>query len=734
MPSWQSLQELRRRNRDLDQDDRTWLGKIAMKKINQPLQCKGPGDSVEVSTSATDNQYIISKVVVISLGLLLAISWVVAYKGSSVVSQAVNLHYLHLPEHPYFQPGNAGLLYVLTPIVVINSLTLFLLPGIFLVLARGKTHRWTEMIIQAFGTSFIVYVVLISMVKLISPVPPDSSTFIVAVASGGALAWAILAYRVFQGTKLPWPISQRQDIRRLVWTVSIPVVVLLVLFPIIFWQDMHDDGFEALEIGRSLSTYFLPRFPQPTGLTGLGNGMIPMAYPVHWFVTLFGPVEASARLPLLLYLPVLFCLLVELIEWRSPPALGLAEEALLCLALGIYTVTMSYNASYDPYFADIASPTAFDTLSVVCMLATINFLWSGQTVWFFFFALMSYLGRPTGFMVLGLLGLAVALTLPEFRKRWLVMIATAMGSFILIAFVYDNIYSPWVIGTANLVYRSSGILNRMRYLRLIEFSRICYGLFPSGILPFVSLLFFRWQDRFARVITIVSLSYFVFFFFQAFVALHHFVPVMILPLVVFWRLYLHHQKWFRRVSLPAVALTSVVAFWLSLPRSFEINRTVRPIGQKTAILVGDYDTDFRTQVKHAELFFNLIPPDWEVEDPAKELVSGYASIIYYSTRPKPPCTEIHYIVQSIGDPKPTGFTKIAADEEAAIYVKDLKEWEGDRFQELCTDYRSPLYDIPNTTLFFYRGIPEGDILIDLRRVAGDTKRFVQRIFSNFTPR
>ena len=685
---------------------------------------------VEGSTSVRS----LSRRTVIYLGLLLVASYIVAWVGRDVVPGVVNLYSVELPEHPYFQPDRAGLLYVLVPLVVVSSLVLFLLPGLFLVLASGKTARWTELVIRAFGASFIVYVTLISAVKLLSSTLPSSFAFVCALGGGGVLAWGVLAFRVFRGDRLAWALSQQADLRRLGWTMAIPVIVLLTMMPVIFWQDMHDDGFEALEIGRSLSAYLLPRFPTPSGFLGLNAGMTPMAYPVHWFVTLFGPIEASARLPLLLYLPVLFCLLVELIEWQSPRAMGLAEEAVLCLAVGIYTVTMSYNASYDPYFADIAAPAAFETMTVVCIAAAIRFLWSGQRAWFLFFAMLSYFCRPTGFMILGLVGLATALTLPEYRKRWLAMIAMAMGLCVLIAFAYDKVYIPWVAGPVSLGYGFSSFLNRMRYLRLIELSRINFGLFPGGVLPFVALFFFHWQDRLAKVIAIVTLLYFCFFVLQAFVALHHFVPVMILPLVVFWRMYLHHQRWFRRVGLPVVALVSIAAFWLSLPRHFEINRTVRPIGQRTAILIGDYDRDYRTQVEHAELFFSLMSPDWDVAAPAKELVTGYASMIYYATRPKPSSVEVNYTIQPIGDPAPVAWTRVAADTKVVVYVRDLGQWERDRFQELRTDYRSPLYDIPSSTLFFYRGVPEEHVLIDLIKVAGDTKRFVQAVFSNLVPR
>jgi hypothetical protein len=286
----------------------------------------------------------------------------------------------------------------------------------------------------------------------------------------------------------------------------------------------------------------------------------------------------------------------------------------------------------------------------------------------------------------------------------------------LIAFVYDKIYIPSIISDASFGYSSSSVLRRFRYLRVDDLFRINYVLFPSGILPMVALLAFRRQDPLGRVITLVSLLYFGFFYFQAFVALHHFVPVMLLPLVVFWRMYLHQESWLRRVSLPAVVLTSVVALWLSLPRHFEINRTVRAIGQKTAFLVGDYSTDFQTQVGRAHLLFKFIPPDWEVPDATTELVSGYGSIIYYATRPKTLNMPINYIVQSLGDPAPLGSTRVAADKVAALYVKDVQQWHRDRFRRLQTDYRSPLYDIPRTTLFQHWGAPQGKYTIDLKHV------------------
>jgi hypothetical protein len=619
--------------------------------------------------------------------------------------------------HPYgFQFSHTGLSYLLMPLVVISSIALMLYPGIFLVLAIGKTSQWTNTLIQAFGASFIAYVFLISMVKLILPVPPNPSAFQTAVALTGLLTWIFLAYRVFRGTKLPWPLSKKEDIRRLFWTLVIPLIVLLSMLPVFFWQDMHDDGFEVLEIGRSLSEYLLPRFPNLTGVVALGQGMLPMAYPVHWFVSQFGPLEVSARLPILLYLPVLFCLLVQLIEWRSPRNLRSIEEAMLCLALGIYAVTMIYNASYDPYFADIAAPAASETLTVTFLMGMIYFLFRGHLFWFLFFAIISFLCRPTGLLILGFLGIAVFISSLGNRKTHVMWILTAIFLCGILAFAYNKFYIASIVGEGGSGFPLRGLLGRFRYLRLDDLSRINYVLFPSGILPFLFLLAFYWQDPLARAIAFVSLSYFIFFFSLAFVALHHFVPVMILPLVVFWRLYLGYPKLPRRLSIPVIALAGVLSLWLSLPRHFEINRTIRAIGQRTAFLIGDYNSDYQTLAQRAKLLFKLIPPDWKVQDPTKELVSGYCSLIYYSTRPKAPDIRINYILQPLyyqGAPK---FIKIADDNVAALYVKDLQQWHNDRMRSFRTDYRSPLYDIPRTTLFRHWGAPKGAYTIDLKKM------------------
>ncbi len=105
-----------------------------------------------------------------------------------------------------------------------------------------------------------------------------------------------------------------------------------------------------------------------------------------------------------------------------------------------------------------------------------------------------------------------------------------------------------------------------------------------------------------------------------------------------------------------------------------------------------------------------------MKDPKSELISSPASIIYYSTRQKPQNAQINYVVQPLANQVPNGFSKIADDGIAAIYVKDVRKWFLDRYRPLQTDYRSTLYDIPRATLFRHWGSHQGQYTIDLGRI------------------
>jgi hypothetical protein len=578
------------------------------------------------------------------------------------------------------------------------------------------------LVVWSFGISYGLILLASTLFKLSFATPLSGNAFVVLVGCLSAVTWGAFGLRVWRGARVASPIADRRDFRRIVWTLTIVVVFLLTAMPALLWQDMHDDGFEALEIGRSLSTHLLPRFPSPRAVLGIGAGMVSMAFPVHWFVALFGPLEVSARLPMLLYLSVLFCLLVELIEWDSARRMGFPEEAALCIGLGAYATTMCFNASYNAYFADIAAPAAFETLTVLCISATIYFLWRDRLAWFLFFAILSYLCRPTGLLVLVFAGLAALIAMPDRRVRRLKRIVLAIGLCVLVTVVYDSYYVASFAESDSGGIPFMGVLARFRYLRIGDFSRFLWVIVPSGFLPFFSLFLIRWQDSFSKFISVVALSYFSFFYIPAFVALHHFVPVMILPMVVFWRMVLNQSSEpvlrLQNRHVPALVMlaTGALALGISLPRHFEIDRTMRYIGQKIDLRIGDYETDFREQVRHADLLLDIVPPDWEVEDPDQELISGYCSVIYYATRPKVGTASLNYLVKAPPGEPEGSFHEVANDGDAALYVRDLEEWKRDQTRAPRTDFRSRAYEQPRTTLFRHWGAPQGFYTVDLKRL------------------
>jgi len=657
---------------------------------------------------------------VLALGAAAVVTGLIVGWGRHTIDRIVVDYSHQLPAHPYFHPADGGRLYVIAPLVVCSSLALVLWPGIFATLAAGRARRWTELLVWSFGASYVLLFLGGSAAKVLLEGPLAAGGFFVTCGLTAAVGWSALAYRVFRGERVASPFSTRRDLRRLGWTIALPCGFMLATIPVFFWQDMHDDGFEALELGRSLSTHMLPRFPTAEGIFSIGGGMLPMAYPVGWFVQMFGPLEVSARLPLLLYLAVLFCLLIEMIEWRSPRELGPLTEAAVCLAVTGYAVTMGFSASYDPYFADLAAPAAFETLTVVSILSALYFLWTGRTSWFLFFAVLSFLCRPTGLLVLGFAALATLVTMPERRRAWLVRIAAAIGLCIVVTLVYNRFHLTPNVEGGSVGFPLQSILGRFRFLRFGDLGRFVWVALPVGVLPFLSLFALKRQDAYSRFVTVIAACYFAVFYFPAFVALHHFVPVMILPLIVFWRSWLNWEAdgalsgRFRSIALATVLAIAAVSLALSLPRHFEINRTVRTIGEKLDFRIGDYETTHREQVRHAQLLFRLIPPDWEVEDPSRELVTGYSSLIYYATRPKRSETRINYVVQPVAAPVDPDLSLIGDDGTAALYVRDQEEWEADRMQSLRTDYRSPLYDVPRTTLFRHWGEPRGSYTLDVK--------------------
>jgi len=646
------------------------------------------------------------------LGIFLLLNLFIIIFLRDTISAVAGL-YPELPESTHwFVASHAVFLYLLTPLIVAATIVTLLAPGLLIVIAGKWAESPGELVLKGFGLSWVLHFLTTSIAKAFSDSPLDSARFILLVSIMLVAAFGALVLRSRKVNRIFSLFSDPANRAQLLWLFAIPFIFVIPLLPVIFWQDLNADGFEAMEIGRTLSTSILPVFPTSAGTLGLGIGMLPMAYPIHWYIMLFGPVEAATRLPMVMYTVVVFAGLQAFIEHEAPRRMRGFERAVLLLAIAGYVTAISFNSGYDNYFTDLSSPPAFETLTILLIVGSCYFFWTGMRRWFLLFAVLGFLARPTILLIVVLLGVGVWVASPERRRTGMQQIAAAVGIWLVLLIGYEYLYLA-ASGTRDPGYAGASILNRFRYLTFTDLHRFLYAAAPTGILPALALLAYRWQDPLARCITIVSAGYFLVFYIPAFTSLHHFIPVMILPLIVLWRLILFRTDDYRPAL--AVAVITAAFLYLSLPQYFEINRTFRDIGARTAYLIGDYRgnfADYRKAIQGADLVSAFFPNEWDVEDPARELVGGEQQV-YYARTAGQPAADTDYLVLPAGVPAPEEFTLLKSDATGSAWVRDRDRWDADRYQPPATGYRSRLYKISRETSFYFKGVPAHNYDVNL---------------------
>ena len=523
--------------------------------------------------------------------------------AASLAARASALYPLSQAAQPYFQPAHALLLYLAMPLLALGSFAFLLSPGALLLLyfhpRQPDQLRLEEFLVKAFGLSLALLAslhLLLVRPGLLQFSQPAEAAWMVTLLDG--LLWLGLWLRARSGV-LNWPQVDAASRRRLAIAAGIILLGVILLLPKLFWENFNGDGFEIFDLARSLHQEALPTYhtwwvePYRVDLR-----MLLPAYPVFWTMSVIGPVEAAARMPFLFYLALIYLLVLSFSEagarnepnqppdadrnTRKPPRLGLAAELILALQVAAVAVTLGYNASYNPWFADFASPAGLDTLFVLLAIACLSALWRGELAWLVLFGLLAGFTRPS--LAYLLLPFTLALVLLRQPGRWK-LLAAAVG-VLLLGRVVSLVTTTWLSSSPSSgMYALSELLDKYRYLKFDEFQRLAYLIVPGGILPALSMLAWRWQDRLSRALTLTTAFYFLAFYVIAFQALHYYAPVMLLPLVVFWRIVVQHrlpdiQTHNRRMQtvLGGAALLALLALLLSLPRSFQLSNAERQMG------------------------------------------------------------------------------------------------------------------------------------------------------------
>lgn len=641
-----------------------------------------------------------------------ALSLVLARLLAPSTATITDLWSAAIQARPYFVPSQAFRLYLLAPLFATAAVAMLLAPGtlIALGLPSRAARGWGSVIVEGFLWSYALRFGAHSLAKAAGATL--SPTLFWTVEAVLLVAAAVFLTRCLASGEPP--AVPEGPLRHLLWVLLIPAVVTLVMLPAIFWQDFTEDGMEALEIGRSLRWHVLPRFPDDGGYLGLGLGMVSMGAPVSWYIQMLGASEAAARLPLTLYLPVVAMAFVALAQHGRREWLRWTDDAMILLVLAAYVAAMGYSASYDAYGADLAAPTAFETLTLLCLSGIVVALWQGRMGLMMGFVALGIFARPTALMLVLLLGVAtLGFYRGQERARMLRQLAIAFGACVLIIILYEKVYLGMLVGAPPST-GSGSVLERYRFLRFTDLRRLLWVVIPTGILGFLSLFAFNKQDRFARQLSIALLLYFLAFFVPAFVALHHFVPVMALPIVVLIRM-LHGAP----SRLRGVALVGCVAgLGLSVPHSLPVDRSTRAIGSRMAFEVGAYGDspagDSMALVGRYAVF-DLFPPTWDVE-PANVHVGASMPFLYYSHRAGVEPSQADYLLLPEGVAGPAPFTSVGGRRGSVAWVRDSTVWEADLASPGITTFGNPIFRIGQETLFDFKGVPAGAYDFSMRSV------------------
>ena len=640
-------------------------------------------------------------------------AWIPVLLDAQAVSSAAALWPLAESPNPYFVPDEAALLYFRAPLVIVSAFILCLSPGLLLALAMPSSSSVERWVLNSFALSLLVVSSVAAFVQELSASPLQGGTFLAVPIACSTTSFGVLLWRVANRDAVAWPMRNPHAPETLLLMVAAPWILMVVLAPKFYWEAFNGDGVQALEVGRLLLWRPLPfwdqgemRFPGVTTMLA--------AFPASWFIRTFGEIEVAARVPFALYLGLLYAGALALLEKKRSGPLGMPERLLVWLGLGLYVEVMAYNATWDPYSADLASPSAYDALLMVCFFGFLLGFLRNEHIFMSLWLVLAYLTRPNGAFLIALWIFFVVLV---FRRRPWPQIGTSIA--ILFACFLATRFAPEALAAVGLpgpglehnwrhmlqrylVAQSSEWLQAGFLWEPDHLRRWIFLILPTGILPAVALFAWRRQDRWTRSLALVSLTYFAFFYIQSVVALHYFSPIMLMPMVVYWRTDLPGVRRHRRWTLAATTIALLLALFLSFPKNLHVVTEPRVIGGAIEERIGGYERMEAGLWGRVNIFRHLVP--WDSNPRVPEEIYGGEPLTwnYYAHRSEGSPREVNYVLQSSSDPAPPGMLLLASENGAALYVADPAALGRHRSLHPPSPAGTPLYSIPRELLFPYQ--------------------------------
>ena len=613
--------------------------------------------------------------------------------------------------------GEVALAWGVAPVVGLSAFLLVLAPGLYAAIALGRTRSFEQWVLDGFLLSLVGVSVLSGLAQAIAGDLLRGAAYGVFLLALAAVTCRWAAARVRRDGGLPeWTTSARPG-GLLVGVVWLAIVCLV---PKLLWESFNGDGAHAFESSRRLLHHAMPFWPPDAGPVAGFPGMTSMlyAFPNAWFLRLYGEVEVAARLPFLLYLVVLWAAVRRLGSVLLPAAFSpRASEIGLALSLVAYLLAMAFSASYSPYSADLALPATQDTLLMIVFLAAVVFAAERETAWLVASAFLTYVSLPSGLLLLAFwLGARFLVERPV-PWRELVRGGGALVGAVVLAAGLGRVVVALGSAPPGGEYGIVGILKYFAFVQFTDWTRLFYAAIPAGLFPVAVLVLFRRQDALARTLTVVTAAYFGFFFLQAHISLHHFVPAMVLPMVVAWRM----------VHLPTGASLArgwaplgFVAVLLAFPWGrTAIHRDGREVGSTVLVRIDGYARAEAAPMRASTTLDRLFPYDWVAAVPA---TYGGSPLVWnhYARHGGDPDANTNYIVQSRDMPGPAGFTVVGADSTGAVVlVRDGGTLARDRARRPATPAGSRVLDVPRGVLFHGVPLPKGPRLFDTAQLLKD---------------
>lgn len=642
------------------------------------------------------------------LAVVMALAVIAAFFGIGLVRQVMSEWSLGQSPWSYFLPGHAFSLYIGVPLATLATGAVLMAPGLTVCAVTGRDKSVAFWLLSGFGASAVILTLATTVFQLATGHVLTGQSFLLLVVGVGFATVAFAGLRLSSGQRLR---IEPADLPDLWVALALSWAILVLMAPKFYWENLSGDGADTLQLSRLFIHTLWPFWPDDAGVIKQAPGLTSflVAVPDSWFVRLWGELEYAIRAPYALALTLLYPILTRLIRTGRPGArLRPVDHLLLAATLYLYSLSVIYSGGYHPWFGEGSMPGVRETLAMVFFMGYILAFAEDRRGLMMAAGIMAHLTIPTGGLWLLLWPLSVILCwrpVPwaRIRSAGLVLIVAA-----LISTVLPHVISALHLPLSSDEFSAKSVVQRLRFVSIIDWSRFGFLAIPIGILPVLFLFTWKRQDQMSRALTLLTAVFFLFFYLQAYrVLLHHFIPAMFPPIVVMWR-----SPLMRGAAMKgAVAVGLVAGLYLAVPRQWQVHGHDRAFaayietrGPRFASAVPLDGERFRgfdpkaLDTMHV-LFKQLLPIGYGEDEPSQRFFGAPLVWYYYSEFPKDPGQPINYIVEPLADATPADGVLFASHDGYGLFVRDQAVFDQQRNQHLAIDTGAWALRTPRDIIF-----------------------------------